>query len=310
MSVTGAAVPWRLATLPEIGLRAFCSGAEDPSGLERWMGLVLESGSVRQEWCFAALDASGDCLAAHCWWARPGSDRPVGVDQLWSRRHEAAVAILEAARRRLRPDDVRAEVTSPIGAGPSARATQPETVAILTAAGFDFDVARVRLEWTGGKAATVPRRLEMRPARLLDEATLVTLFQAVAEGSLDAAMRERREHLGAEGEARQRLDDVRSYAGDPEWFSVGFTSAGEPAGYVVPGYVDGTAVVVEIGVGAGHRGRRFVDELLSFATTCLSAAGATRIVADTDCANVPMRAAFRRGGYAEFRWRDDYRWTG
>ncbi|MGO8877631.1 MAG: hypothetical protein ACLQNG_17945 [Acidimicrobiales bacterium] len=36
--------------------------------------------------------------------------------------------------------------------------------------------------------------------------------------------------------------------------------------------------------------------------------GADRIVADADRANTPMRAAFRRAGYREFRGRDDYLW--
>jgi RimJ/RimL family protein N-acetyltransferase len=67
-------------------------------------------------------------------------------------------------------------------------------------------------------------------------------------------------------------------------------------------------IIAEIGVAVAHRGHGYVSELLSWATRCLVASGATRIVADTDRANTPMRAAFTRGGYREFRLRDDYLW--
>ncbi|MGH9299653.1 MAG: GNAT family N-acetyltransferase, partial [Acidimicrobiales bacterium] len=71
---------------------------------------------------------------------------------------------------------------------------------------------------------------------------------------------------------------------------------------------DGTPMVAEIGVVASQRGHRYVDDLLAWATQLLARWGAERIIADTDRANTPMRAAFKRSGYRELRWRDDYRW--
>ncbi len=307
MSRPPEGVPWQLGTLSEVGLAAFCAGADDPAELQAWMRSVLDSGSVRPEWCFVALDSSGAVLGAHCWWGRPGSPRPSGVDQLWSVRTQAAVGLLERARRSLEVPEALAEVTAPLDAGASASIARPEAVAVLTGAGFAFEVARVRVEWTGG-SPVAPARLELRPARSLADATLLALFMAVAEGSLDHGMTRRRQRLGAEGEARERLATVRSYRAEPDWFSVGFTAAGDAVGYVVPGWVDGTAVVGEIGVAAAYRGARYVDELLGWATSRLLEAGARRVIADTDRANAPMRAAFRRGGYAEYRWRDDYHW--
>jgi RimJ/RimL family protein N-acetyltransferase len=96
--------------------------------------------------------------------------------------------------------------------------------------------------------------------------------------------------------------------GDPDWFSVGFSAQGEAVGYVAPALADDFPVIAEIGVAAGHRGQGYVDDLLSWATELLAALGPGRIVADTDRANAPMRAAFQRAGYGEFRWRDDYEW--
>ena len=49
-----------------------------------------------------------------------------------------------------------------------------------------------------------------------------------------------------------------------------------------------------------HRGRGLIDGILTEGTRVLSEAGAPYIRASTDVGNVPMAAAFARGGYATF----------
>lgn len=269
---------------------------------------LLELGSVRPDWCWLALDAAGHVLARHYWWGRAGSPRPIGLNHV-SSEHAAAAELIIHARGHLDLEQAWCVITAAIEQGEDPSAVQAGLVALVLESGFRFEVARVTVEWTNG-AALPPRsgRLVFRPARSLDDELLVALFAAVADDSLDHGMVADRARLGAQEEARRRLDTVRSYRGERDWFSVAFTAAGEPVGYTVPGLADDVPMVGEIGVAATHRGHRYVDDLLSFTTAVLAASGAEAIVGDTDRANTPMRAAFARAGYREFAWRDDYRW--
>ncbi len=149
----------------------------------------------------------------------------------------------------------------------------------------------------------------MRPARGLPEADLVELFAAVSDGSLDHGMIGDREQRGRTGEAEHRLQAALRYAGEPDWFTVAVHPDGGLVGYVVPALVDGDRpVIAEIGVAAAYRGHGYSDDLLAHGTRVLADADAPQIRADTDLANTPMRAAFRRAGYVEFARRFDYSW--
>jgi RimJ/RimL family protein N-acetyltransferase len=298
-----------MKTLSDVGIASFCAGAVDPGGLAARLSRSLELGSVRPEWCWLALDGAGHVLARQYWWGRPGDSLPIGLDQVSFERHDAAADLVAHARDHLELEQAVCVVTAPVELGDDPGAAQPGLTALLDAAGFVFEVARVSVRWTTGVPVPVDcGRLVFRPARVLDDGLLVSLFAAVADGSLDHGMVTDRASLGAEEEARRRLGRVRSYRSGQDWFSVGFDPGGEPVGYAVPGLVDDVAMVGEIGVAAAHRGHRYVDDLLAFTTGLLAASGAERIVGDTDRANTPMRAAFGRAGYREVRWRDDYRW--
>lgn len=116
--------------------------------------------------------------------------------------------------------------------------------------------------------------------------------------------------MGRRNEAASRIQAVRSGDGQPDWFTIGVDRAGALVGYVVPALVDGDRpVIAELGVAAAHRGNRYSDALVAHATWLLADAGAPQIRADTDPANVPMRAAFNRAGYVEFARRFDYSWA-
>lgn len=249
-------------------------------------------------------------MARHRSWGQGDGGRPIGVDLLSAEDHDGAVALLIHARDQLGLEDSWCEITAPIEAADSASDAHPDLVAILVESGFEFQVARVKVEWT--PCSHLPPdsgRLTFRPARDLDERPLVTLFRAVTDGSLDHAMVTQRSEVGDDSEARDRLDAVRSYRAQPDWFSVAFDSNEDPIGYVVPCLVeDDIPVVGEVGVVADHRGHGYGNDLLSHATRLLAASGAERIVADTDCANTAMRTVFGAGCYREQRWRDDYRW--
>lgn len=303
-------MPHILQTLADTGVTSFCAGIDDPTALRDQLATSLHAGSTRPEWCWLAQDPAGQVLARHYWWGQPNAIRPIGVELVSVEDLSAAGELLRHARAHLDVEDAWCCITAAVEEGDDPSVVQGNFVAVLKGCGFGFEVSRVRVEWVAG-TETKPDsgRLDFRPARSLSDEVLVTLFSAVTDGSLDHGMSTDRVRRGAEGEARQRLERARSYRAESDWFQVAFTPAGDPVGYVVPGLANETPMVAEIGVAVSHRGNGYVDDLLSWATRLLASSGAERIIADTDRANVPMRAAFDRAGFREFRWRDDYQWN-
>lgn len=303
----GGHVPHIFKTLADIDTMAFCAGADDPAALRRQLDSSLQVGTTRAEWCWLALDLTGQILARHYWWGLPNAARPMGIELVSVEDHAAAVGLFRHAQDGLDVEDAWCCVTAPVEEGDDPSVARAPLVAVLAECRFGFEVSRVSIEWSAGTEIQPDSgRLVFRPARSLTDDVLVALFSAVADGSLDHGMITDRARHGAEGEARQRLARARSYRAEPDWFHVAFTPTGEPAGYVMPGLADETPMIAEVGVAASHRGNGYVDDLLAWATRLLATGGARRIIADTDRANAPMRAAFKRAGYREFRWRDDY----
>ncbi|HEU5034259.1 MAG TPA: GNAT family N-acetyltransferase [Mycobacteriales bacterium] len=291
----------------------FCADLDDAAEVERRLKGDLADRTVRLEWCWSAYDDEGDRVARHQWWGPQDAEVPVVFVSLESRDPDAAVALLEHARQALAIEEAWAPITLP---GREQEADDdpwhrvPQTVAVLERGGFRFAVDRVRIEWTAGTPMPeASSRLSFRPATDLVHDELVELFAAVADGSLDDSMLRDRERLGRDAEARKRLDFDLHYPGVDGRFVVGCTRADEqPIGYVIPALHGELGVIAEIGVARPRRGRGYVHDLLAHATRVLVAAGAKRIVADTDCANTPMRAAFDRAGYRVFARRWDWSW--
>lgn len=301
----GYAFSW----LTDGDVASFCAGTTDARRLRRTLSRDLQVGTVRPEWVWTARDGSGRPCARQHWWGPVGAAAPevfVDVDRT---DVDAAVMMLEHARDELAVVQAWAPVTLTGDAGdPWTR--EPDRVAVLERAGFRFEVDRVRVEWRAG-AGPVPARadrLSFRPAADLGTDALVQLFAAVGDGSLDDSMRRDRQRLGREGEARKRLAFDLGYPGADGRLVVAADGAGAVVGYVLPALDRDFAAIAEIGVAEPYRGRGHVDDLLAYGTRHLAAAGARRIVADTDCANVPMRAAFARAGYREFARRWDWSW--
>jgi ribosomal protein S18 acetylase RimI-like enzyme len=68
-------------------------------------------------------------------------------------------------------------------------------------------------------------------------------------------------------------------------------------GFVLPVAGVGFGTIGHLGVVPAARGRRIVDALVQEGVLALRAAGLTRILADTDHANVAMARAFTRNGW-------------
>lgn len=304
-----AHLPYLFETVADTGVASFCEGSDDPTALHDQLAASLHAGSTRPDWCWLALDPTGMVLGRHYWWGQPDATHPMGVELVSVEDHAAATELLCHARTCLDVEDAWCCITAAVEEGDDPSAARRNFVDVLDGCDFGFEVSRVQVEWTA-RSETRPDsgRLDFRPARSLPDEVLVNLFSMVADSSLDHGMSTDRVLRGAEEAARHRLERARTYRAESDWFQVALTPAGDPVGYVVPGLADETPMVAEIGVAVGHRGHGYVDDLLGWATRLLASFGAERIIADTDRANVPMRAAFNRGGFREFRWRDDYQW--
>jgi ribosomal protein S18 acetylase RimI-like enzyme len=271
------------------------------------IGHGLREGATRPEWLWRAYDGD-ELVAAVAWWSND-EGRPEMVDLLGSIDAATGAELLTRSRDAL-------DVTSGLSCVQVDEdvATLGEALPVvanaLTFSGFVPEVDRVRVEWKPTSPVPAqPGRLAMQPARAQREADVVELFAAVSDGSLDHGMIGDRTDRGRTGEAEHRLQAALRYAGEPDWFTVAVGPGGGLVGYVVPALVDGNRpVIAEIGVAAAYRGHGYSDDLLAHGTRVLADAGAPQVRGDTDLANTPMRAAFRRAGYVEFARRFDYSW--
>lgn len=290
-------------------VRRLCSLHPDAERLGRFVSDTLAGGGTRPEWCRSASSAAG-LLAAHSFWGRPPSDKPVLVDLLGHRDRAAATAMLRHDVDWLGVDVMDCQLVTTDDADEAVRRLRAAEERVVVDAGFEATVDRVRVEWLPGAGVGPARRsVTFRPASQVTADRLLELFAGVGDGSLDARMTAERVRLGRIGEARDRLARCTAMRHRDDGFAVGVDPDGTAVGYVLATLVDGDRpVLAEIGVIEPARGRRLVDELLAYGTRLLAEDGAARIRGDVDAINLPMRAAFARAGYREFATRRDYRW--
>ena len=134
----------------------------------------------------------------------------------------------------------------------------------------------------------------------------------VSEGTLDREIQEEQARLGPLGAARDFFEDARRVEHDPSWWRLAYDGPdGDLAGLVMPAEPPGFLTIFYVGVVPGMRGRGYVDDLLAADTAVLLGAqaqggGDKPLRADTDVANAPMAAAFRRAGWTKFAGRREY----
>lgn len=290
----------------------FVDGLTDSASVRDRLSGDFEAGTVRPAWCWAAYDGAR-IVARHHWWGPVGADAPIVLAPLDAPDEDldAAIALVKRARAAVGTREAWSEITLPADEPGDPWGVRAQRVQVLEQTGFRFAVDRVRVEWLGD--SDLPRLtgvLTFRPASSLPHDAVTALFADVADESLDHGMVEDRERLGRDGEAAKRLSFNLAYPGVDDRFVVGVDSSGDDVGYVIPAVQGELGVIAEIGAARKHRGRGYVNELLAHGVSVLVEAGVRRIVADTDCANAPMRAAFARAHFAEFARRWDWGWRG
>jgi RimJ/RimL family protein N-acetyltransferase len=266
-----------------------------------------EAGSYRPEWTWLAL-VGGRPVARALWWGWPDGERPVLLEVLdlpgTPDRVEVGAALARAGFAELMsPDDRLATLSVPRDW--RDRPVVADTVAALERAGLRLLVERLSLLWSAGAPVPGPSgRLAFRPVDDVGTEALVEVLARVAEGTLDAHTARRVQRVGAERAAGEQLKEMAAYPAPRSWWRLAYTPAGEVVGTVLPSRSGAAQHIVGfLGVVPQHRGRGYVDDLLGECTRLLTAEGAEQIGANTDVANAPMAAAFRRAGYAELERR-------
>ncbi|MCX4744487.1 GNAT family N-acetyltransferase [Kitasatospora sp. NBC_01287] len=288
----------------------------------------LADRQYRLPWTWLAEEPDGTLAAVAVWWGSPERELPSALDAVLvvpdgiesgrtesgstdsgsteshERRIELAAALLSTAHRAYAAAGAPAPPEYHVFL-PGDWREQPSVAAALTwrqeaarRAGLPVAVERLRYEWTpeAGLAAPSGRlRFTAEP----DDEVFVDLFRRALTGTLDAASGKEAAELGAEAQARADVAFYRDdMVGDRAWWRVARTEAGEAVGFGLPSRNHVFPVVGYLGVLPEHRGRGYVDEILTEITRILAAEAAPEVVrADTDLTNAPMAAAFERVGY-------------
>lgn len=171
---------------------------------------------------------------------------------------------------------------------------------LLERTGARFVVERLRLEWTPGTPmAAADGRLTFRP--FASDAEFLDVTTRVLTGTLDAhSVEELAEHSPREVAEAWYDDEFARYTTPREWWRVAVDDAGGIVGFVVPARNSYHPIIAYLGVLPEHRGRGYIDGILTEGTRVLHEAGVSHIRASTDVGNVPMAAAFARAGYVTF----------
>jgi RimJ/RimL family protein N-acetyltransferase len=285
----------------------------------RYLKSMFAAGSMRPEWCFVAREEGEERpYGRAALWTLPGTEKPLALVLLdvprEGDRMDAGTRLLGDVLNGAR--DLGAErIEHVLDAPPMPPQFQhhpEERVVLLEEAGFVPRRETDRFRWQGAEPPLVPDRLSFRTLEKVGEDAFVDAMQRVSEGTLDREIRAERERLGPRGAARDFFEDARRVEHDPSWWRLAYVRpGGDLAGLVMPAEPPGFLTLFYVGVVPEMRGRGYVDDLLAAGTATLLDARAKDgtgkpLRADTDVANGPMAAAFRRAGWARFAGRREY----
>lgn len=265
----------------------------------------IEAGRIRPEWSVLAVDKSGAVVGRAMWWGRDEtvpialdvwdvhahvSDRGVLAEALLDLGHEAlsrlGVQVPLPHTMRL-PNDWRDD--------PNAVTEVDFKTRSAAAAGLTQVNERLQFQWDADRPLPPePGSLVFAPA---DDETFVRLFATAAEGSLDVMTSRELESSSPVELARAEVDYYQDCPGERSWWHTAATTDGTVVGIAIPSATPTNRNVGYLAVLPEHRGRGYVDEILSFITRFHAGQDTSRITATTDLANRPMAAAFRRAGY-------------
>jgi hypothetical protein len=299
----------------ELDLFVEAGGAGHHDEVKQYVEGMFAAGAMRPEWCFL-FEQEEPALGRIALWALPGADRPLALvllDVPWEEEGMTASVpllrdVLDRARA-LGAEEIEHVLDSP-PMYPQFQSHQERRSELLDVIGFALKRETIRFEWRGKKSPVVPGRLVFRTLDEVGDEAFMDAMARVSEGTLDRRIQDERERLGSGKAARAFFEDARRVKHEPSWWRLAYTPDGELVGLVMPVEPPASLTIYYVGVVPAMRGQGYIDDLLAAGAATLlaagSGAGGKSLRADTDIANVPMAAAFRRAGWDEFAKRREY----
>ncbi|NDL56079.1 GNAT family N-acetyltransferase [Phytoactinopolyspora mesophila] len=272
----------------------------------------VAAGDYRPEWTWVALDG-GDVIARAAFWGPPGVPHPFSLD--WfdpgtgPDRIDVGARLLQAAYAAVATPDYWS-LPHPDGGRPDyllflpadwreraeATADAMDRINAAEQAGLFFSRERVNVRWVAGQG--LPNRSgRLNFAPVTDRQQLLTTLARVCEHSLDVEDQRQIAEGGPETAAQAIMDEVASMPGGSSRWRLAMTRSNEIVGVVMPTRNPSSATIGYLGVVPEHRGRGYVDDLISEALHQFDAEDEPVVNDQTDAANTPMLAAFDRCGY-------------
>jgi len=302
---------------------------DGPTELDRFLGLPytlndeladdLRQGRRRTEWMWMAL-IDESVVARVAWWGNPGDDEPALLDifdvaePAEPAHRQAARDLLETATRQVIGSE--AEPPAYIRYVPpdwredeATRRRVEVLIDIAEQTGARMFVERLRFEWRKHIPIASPSgRLDFRQPN--DDDEILDLMTAVVPGSLDAhtildlkTMTPRQAaHNHFYGELAQQISTRDNWR-------VATNHTGATVGFVTPGQNHYHPVIGYLAVLPEHRGNGYIHDILATGTRIMADQGVDHIRAATDLTNLPMAAAFKRGGWINFERSINMTWT-
>ncbi|HET7271928.1 MAG TPA: hypothetical protein VFI90_12675 [Rubrobacter sp.] len=299
----------------EIDLFVEAGGTGHHEEVKKYVEGMFAAGAMRPGWCFV-IEEEGRPLGRAALWTLPGADRPLAlvlIDVPWKEEGlTIGVPLLRDVLDRARvlgAQEIEHVLDSP-PMHPQFQYHQERRSELLDVVGFALTRETIRFEWRGKKSPVVPGRLVFSTLDEVEDEAFIEAMARVSEGTLDRQIQAERERLGSGEAARTFFADARGVKHEPSWWQLAYTPGGELVGLIMPVEPPGFLTIFYVGVVPEMRGLRYIDDLLAAGTATLMAAGSGAggkpSLADTDIANKPMAAAFRRAGWGEFAKRREY----
>lgn len=265
----------------------------------------LAAGRRKPEWMWAAL--RGDhVLARLAWWSRPGADTPFLLDILdledsTPDRVDIGTRLLRTAIAKVIPAGTHPpEYLRNIPPDWRANSVVEDRMTALERTGAHLFVERLRFEWR--PETPLPeqsKRLNFRPIHDIEE--ILTLMTRALTGTLDAHNRADLTRMSPrEAATKHYEDELARYRSPRTWWRIATLPTGDPVGFVTPARNDYNPIIGYLAVLPEHRGKGYINDILTEGTRILAAQNAPRIRAATDLGNTPMANAFHRSGYVNF----------
>jgi hypothetical protein len=250
------------------------------------------SGAIR----FAAADggrelASGELLT----WSRLGDETGRLIRIRWAEGQAAAAgAVLDAAIHAAVPG-----TELHLTASAEEHEWLDQRLALFGSREFTLWQEKEGFWWADdGQQLPAPDGVIVRTLAETGRERYAGVIAACTAGTLDRIDADAIASMGGAGWAAALLGE----AARPDEEDICFiieNAAGDPVGYVAVGAFDedATGTIMHIGVVAGQRGHRYIDQLLRLANRAARSRGWAGMLSDVDVRNAPMLAAMARNGH-------------